>query len=207
MGSACHGVRKLMVHWDTPNYNPPKDRKKWRNPIIAVSLLVVAILAIIGTYPYLNPQTSVIPPPPPNSKICDTTVVNQCYNSQISSTQFGAIGLKWVNGANVNSYNNTVYPYQVWFNSTRGNIGIQFVTRGVSTLNVSLIRIYDLNMSSSCDTTINNCSTYQCLGQYDVCSVRAETLYFSTSVPLRGDWYELVFATSGVNSVWKFQAQ
>src|SRR5712691_3765782 len=113
-----------MVRWETPNYNPPKDRKGLRNTVIAIAILFIAIMAVIGAYPYLNPQTTVTPPPQ-NSKICDSSQ-NICYTSQINSTQFGVVGLKWANNAIYRNYNNTVYPFQVFFNSTRDTIGIQF---------------------------------------------------------------------------------
>lgn len=196
-----------MTRWDTPNFNPPNDRKGLRNTVLALLLLLVAIGAVIGAYSYLN-QTTTTPPPPVNSKICDTASVGKCFTSQTNATMFGAISSKWMNNATISSYNNTVFPYQVWFNATRGIIGIQVGVAGVSSLNITLIRIYDLNMSSTCSSTLNNCSTYTCLSAYMACSLVRAMLFFTTSIPLRTtDSYELVFGTSGVTSTWKFQTQ
>jgi hypothetical protein len=199
-----------VVRWDTPNYNPPKDRKGWRNAILAVFILVVAVGAIIAVYPYLS-TSSTIKPPPVNRLVCNVGTDTNCFNSEINASQFKSWNLQWGLGDG-SVYNNsaaspTIRPFYLQTNSTIGTLAFQFGTTGATSMNVSLIRIFDMNMSSTCNLSLNNCSTYTCASQFTNCLVTSTaTVYFTSSIPLRqGDIYQVLFKSSGNLAIWQIR--
>ncbi len=198
------------MRWDTENYKQPKQRRISRTSVLALAVLILAIFTVVTLSPFLF-SSSGLHPPPVNTKICASPATN-CFNDEIDKNSFnGNTNLFWtINDSRIfNLYNisaiPTVKPLAMYLDPGAGQFNIQFKVIGAQVLNLSLIRIFDMNMSTTCNTNINNCSTYVCSGN-SVCHVSNENLYFKISIPLRlYDIYQLVFATSGNNSVWQIR--